>query len=139
MRKVNRLVGSNGYSVVKIPGHPLARRHHNSEKIYVMEHRAVAYEKYGQDNLKCFWCERCIRWTNDGTKVEDACIVDHLNGVKGDNSPNNLVVSCMGCNHSRGYMFGFLKKLNPARIAMVLDMVNETVNNLPEKPPEYTR
>jgi hypothetical protein len=63
----NRHIGSGGYVMVKMPGHPGA-----NGKGYVAEHRLV-------------WESRT------GTTLPADWIVHHLNGVKTDNRIENLV------------------------------------------------
>lgn len=70
--------------------HPLAVG--NSE---VLEHRAVLYSEIGPGSHNCHWC---------GIQVSWGCglVVDHLNGDRVDNTPENLVPSCDSCNLVRG-------------------------------------
>lgn len=77
-----------GYHVIYATGHPLARPSGR-----ISEHRLVAYEKYGPGMQHCHWCGRDLEWSR-------VC-VDHLDGVRLNNVPENLVTSCGGCNSRR--------------------------------------
>lgn len=68
MWKGGRSIASNGYVLLRMPGHHLA-----DVRGYVYEHRLVAEQKLG----------RCLR------KGE---IPHHINGVKSDNRPENIDV-----------------------------------------------
>jgi 5-methylcytosine-specific restriction endonuclease McrA len=72
----------------------------------VFEHRAVMYDRLGAGPLPCFWCGISLAWG----KV----VIDHLNEVKDDNRPENLVVSCNNCNRARGAMIPFIRTMRPA-------------------------
>lgn len=77
-----------GYRVIYKTGHPLARPSGR-----VSEHRLVAYAKYGPGDQACHWCSKPLTWAR-------AC-VDHLDGQRQHNTPENLVVACGGCNSRR--------------------------------------
>lgn len=59
------------------------------------EHRAVLFDKIGPGVHDCHWCGKAVEWFVDLT-------VDHLDCVKGNNDPGNLVPCCAGCNRRRG-------------------------------------
>lgn len=90
----------NGYILVWSPGHPLAMGHG-----MVYEHRKVMFDLLGSGDQECFWCGVRLAWAD--------VVVDHLNEVKDDNDPSNLVVSCNGCNRSRGAMLPFIQGMKP--------------------------
>jgi hypothetical protein len=75
--------------------HPLA-----GANGFVFEHRRVAYAKYGPGPQACHWCGKRVYWTREDG--EPILHVDHVNDVKDDNRPENLVTACAGCNGSRG-------------------------------------
>lgn len=83
----SHIVHSNDYILRYAPGHPLAVGN------YVYEHRAVLYAARGDGPFTCYWCGKEITWANMD--------VDHLNGNRHDNRPENLVPSCPTCNRAR--------------------------------------
>lgn len=93
----------DGYLVVRAPGHPLE----SEKRSYVALHRLVAHDARGGVCGGCHWCDAPLTWAS--------AHVDHLNGEKADNRPENLVVSCRACNQGRGAGAAFLRRLNPER------------------------
>jgi len=85
------LLHSNGYVLAYAPRHPLTIRHSGSREY---EHRIAFYDAHGEGPFECHWCGVDINW--------DSMHVDHLNGVRDDNSIDNLVGSCPKCNQGRG-------------------------------------
>lgn len=79
---------SDGYVLVYDPNHDLRR---TSPRQY--EHRVIFYEEHGAGPFNCHWCKDRVTW--------DDMHVDHLNDVRDDNSPTNLVASCPSCNQGR--------------------------------------
>lgn len=64
------------------------------------EHRIVLWDKLGGKDANCHWCEKPLSWAK--TYPEDgAMVTDHVNTVKNDNRPENLVPSCALCNITR--------------------------------------
>lgn len=64
-------------------------------------HRVVLFDKIGPGEHKCYWgCGRVLSWEKKYPQSLDALVVDHLNGVRDDNRPENLVPSCAPCNSS---------------------------------------
>lgn len=84
----------DGYVIVRVPGHPLATGK------WVPEHRRVLYDRVGGGPQRCFWCDRGVFWSHPDRRLN--LHADHLNGVPGDNRPENLEVACSTCNRSRG-------------------------------------
>lgn len=84
-----RYTNSNGYVRLRRPGHALADR-----KGYVYEHRLVLYDKLDGALPVCHWCTTPLTWKT----VQP----DHLDDVKTNNDPDNLVPSCGVCNRRRG-------------------------------------
>lgn len=76
-------------------GHPLA----NKAGI-VPFHRAVLYEKIGPGTHSCHWCSRPVTWSTCGAK-SGVLISDHVDFDVNNNSPENLVPACLGCNSMR--------------------------------------
>jgi hypothetical protein len=84
--------------MLKNPNHPLAQANG-----WVFEHRAVLFERFGPQAQECHWCGVSLEW--------DAICIDHLNEDKGDNRPENLVISCNRCNRARGAMLPFIRAM----------------------------
>lgn len=76
-------------------GHPLANTIGN-----VSVHRLVLWQKVGPSSRPCHWCGTEVHWfTTVG--AEKMC-ADHVDDDRRNNSPNNLVPACNGCNTGRG-------------------------------------
>ena len=105
-----RHMTSNGYVMLSGINHPLRRSNG-----YVSEHRYVAYSVYGPDCSDCFWCGAACTWKN--------CHVDHLNDIKDDNRPENLVIACASCNRIRGLAIPFLKRMKDERRQFFVDLM----------------
>jgi hypothetical protein len=89
---------ANGYSRIYWPGHCLAGADGNA-----WLHRVVLLDQIGSGTRgrhPCHWCGRKVSWFADW-KSPRALTVDHLNGVKTDLSPGNLLPSCRSCNTRR--------------------------------------
>jgi hypothetical protein len=87
-------VAGHGYVVGHDRDHPLSGK---TGTLY--EHRRVLFEKVGPEPQSCYWCKRTVIWKAKG---KDKLVVDHLDGVKANNDPTNLVASCNRCNGARG-------------------------------------
>lgn len=86
-------INPDGYRIIKWPGHPLA-----TAQDKLPEHRAVLYAEIGPGQHGCHWCAKPLVWT--GRQSE--CInVDHLDHDRLNNTPENLVPSCLDCNTKR--------------------------------------
>lgn len=86
-------VNAEGYRVLNQPDHPLAVAQGK-----VLEHRAVLFAALGPGPQQCHWCTKPLTW--QGRPSERVC-VDHLNWNRLDNTPGNLVASCLACNTQR--------------------------------------
>lgn len=93
-----RRVEPKGYIKVKLPlGHPalvVLRPGSKPTDRWVFEHRLVAWLSAGDSSLSCGWCQEPLTWRT--------AQVDHLDHDKGNNDPENLLVSCNACNMGRG-------------------------------------
>lgn len=103
---------SDGYYVTISAEHPLA-----GKGGVVREHRAVAYDTHGEGHHPCYWCGKVIDWTK--------ICVDHLNNVRADNRPDNLVISCNGCNGGRARLMSFIARALPSRRDELMSMIEE--------------
>lgn len=94
MRKV--VTGHQSRYVTKyLPGHPAASK---SGRIYV--HRMIVFDRLGGMGAPCHWCGTDLTWFRPKGAADDLC-VDHLNGDRADNRPENLVTACNRCNSGR--------------------------------------
>jgi hypothetical protein len=91
-----RHVHSQGYSMVKADGHPLAQM-----AGWAYEHRLVLLDKIGPGEHPCNWCGTTVTWERSYPEHLDALVTDHLDEVKDNNDPANLVPSCAPCNFQR--------------------------------------
>lgn len=76
------------------PTHPLAMK---NGKVYV--HRAMLFDNIGEDEQSCHWCETKLHWF--ANEEQEALHVDHLDGDRLHNHPDNLAPSCNACNSGR--------------------------------------
>lgn len=70
------------------------------------EHRIVLWDKLGGGDANCHWCDTPVTWSKKYPQHKDALVVDHLNNIKSDNRPENLVPSCQKCNFGRSENLG---------------------------------
>lgn len=83
------------YRLITATGHPL-----DTACGRVYEHRVVLFDAIGEGPHACHWCGIEVHWfPSDGDKELQP---DHLNSIRDDNRPENLVPSCRGCNTTRG-------------------------------------
>lgn len=104
-----------GYVYISSPDHPLV-----GKSGMAGEHRLLLYDKLGSGPQTCYWCASQVTWSGDNPLV-----VDHLNDVKHDNRPENLVPSCNGCNRARGWMMPFAARLHPAALEHLILLMRE--------------
>ncbi len=119
-----RAVKKDGYVRLILPQHPLA-----ISAGYVLEHRKVLYDRYGPGVHPCFWCGNTLEWKD--------IVGDHLNEIKEDNSPENLVISCNKCNRLRGGMIGFFKCLRPEALPIFLKCMEGWIIPFVKEPPVF--
>lgn len=79
-------------------GHPLADKQGRT-----WEHRLVLFDLLGGADAPCHYCGLKLRWFAHRSE-KDAMQVDHLNRVRDDNRPENLVPACRKCNVRRGML-----------------------------------
>jgi hypothetical protein len=113
--KQSRRCGGKIYRVLRVPGHPLARK---TGEVY--HHRLIAYSSSGGICNPCHWCGAPLDWTH--------AVVDHLNEDGEDNMPINLVVACNRCNLLRGSMLPFFRSLKPERLDQLMTLMFAQVN-----------
>ena len=90
-----KLQRGDGYILIRCLGHPMAQA-----SGYAMEHRYVLFEKIGPGVHACVWCKGRLPW--------EKLVPDHLDGVKSNNVPENLVPSCVSCNFLRGSLMAWI-------------------------------
>lgn len=108
---------SHGYVILSSPGHPLA-----GGSGCVGEHRLTLYDAIGGGAHPCHWCGCTVEWKGEGS---NCLVVDHLNDIKADNRPENLVPSCNDCNRARGAMLPFIRRLCPESLDQFLTLIRE--------------
>lgn len=84
-----------GYMIIWVAGHPLA----NARGVF--EHRVVLYDAIGPGEHPCHWCSALVTWDITASADPRALVVDHLDFVKLNNDPANLVPACWACNIAR--------------------------------------
>lgn len=80
------------------------------------EHRMVAYDVRNGICEPCFWCGIELDWKS--------CVIDHLNEDKHDNSPENLLISCVKCNRARGSILGFVERMKEDSLPIFYEAIN---------------
>lgn len=103
---------SSGYIKLRTKGHAMA-----DSSGMAFEHRLVAFEMHSGQCPNCYWCGKALPWKD--------CAVDHLNEVKADNRPANLVVSCLRCNRGRGAMLPFIRSLRREALPMLVAAISQ--------------
>jgi hypothetical protein len=82
------IVDSNGYLMLSHSSHPLA-----GKRGRVYQHRVVLFEKLAGRDAPCAYCKRPLRWFAREPSP-DRLYTDHVNAIRGDNRPENLVPVC---------------------------------------------
>lgn len=95
-RSTKGTINGVGYVVFNRPEHPLA-----TKGGLVLGHRMVLFDQIGPGEHPCRWCSTTVSWDKTWPKDSDALVVDHLDGVRHNNDPANLVPSCQACNQRR--------------------------------------
>lgn len=104
---------SEGYVIEYLPSHPLWGEVHGR----VYQHRRVFFDNYGKGPHPCHWCGKTLHW--------DEMDVDHVNAVRDDNEPANLVASCRSCNVKRGC--ASMTEIHRARSKNKITFMGETL------------
>ena len=66
------------------------------------EHRIILWDKLKGKGAMCHWgCGTWVSWDRVHPIDKNALVADHLNLIKDDNHPDNLVPSCAHCNVTR--------------------------------------
>lgn len=105
-----RYVTAAGYIKLLVPGHPMADSNNHA-----FEHRVVSYDRAKGNQPQCHWCGKALVWAST--------VVDHLNEIKSDNRPSNLVNSCNDCNRARGAIVPFIRRMRPEAVQGFMDTV----------------
>ena len=85
---------STGYVVYFGFNHPAANK-----SGVTRYHRIVLWDKLNGQNAYCHWgCGTFLYWEKSYPEHKDALVTDHLNGIRDDNRPENLVPCCNKCN-----------------------------------------
>lgn len=100
-RRTRRTLAANGYILASRRGHPV-----EGGGSVAYEHRVVLFDEIGPGVHACRWCGREVDWAKSYPTDPAGLVVDHLNGVKTDNRPDNLAPSCGRCNLARGAATG---------------------------------
>lgn len=66
-------------------------------------HRLVLWKKIGPGTHACHWCQKPVTWMPGHHTERGALTVDHVDNNSRNNSPDNLVPSCHGCNAQRNH------------------------------------
>lgn len=97
-KRSTRHLHSQGYQLVKLPDHPLARASQNG---WLYEHRAVLFDAIGPGWHDCHRCGMAVSWELSYPESLDALVVDHLDEDKANNQVENLAPACAPCNFAR--------------------------------------
>lgn len=106
--KGGRIIREDGYVLIRMSNHPRA-----NPKGYVLEHIIICEKKYRKEITKNF-------------------IVHHLNGIRNDNRPENLIVVPKG-EHSNQLQFKFYRQ----RILELEKNIQEFPNKFYDKEQVY--
>ncbi len=83
-----------GQRYVTAKGHPIC-----PPSGLVAYARIVLYDKIGPGEHACNWCEKPVTWQYGLSP--DCLVADHVNWDRSDDTPENLVPSCLKCNAHR--------------------------------------
>lgn len=107
---IGRYVQGAGYIKLLRRDHPMA-----DVKGQAFEHRVVLYDSREGVDPDCYWCGKNLTWKTT--------VVDHLNEVKDDNRPENLVPACNDCNRARGAMVPFIRRMRCEAVEPFIEAV----------------
>jgi len=92
-RPGHRSLTKSGYVALYLPDHVLA-----TKSGLMLEHRSVLFDKIGLGPHRCHHCSAAIGWR---WPLPHRLETDHLDWDKTNNTPGNLVPSCIHCNSQR--------------------------------------
>jgi hypothetical protein len=108
-------LNAEGYRIIRCAGHAVAASNGSA-----LEHRVVLFDALGEGPHACHWCGRPLNWLKGSAA---GLQVDHVDGDRQNNSLENLVPACIGCNSRRSWKSRHLKVFAPVLIDAVEQQV----------------